>query len=268
MIIRKSKREIQLMRNAGMVVAETIYALCKNAKPGITTRELGEIGADVIASYGGKSAFLHYQTPYTPTPYPGVVCISVNDEIVHGIPGDRKLKDGDIVSVDVGVLLEGYHGDAAGTVGVGKIPEKTRKLLEVTRQCLYNGIEKASPGNRIAQIGKAVQQTAEKNGFGVVRELVGHGVGRDLHEDPQVPNYFINGFSPLLKTGMTIAIEPMITMGHWQVKELSDGWTISTLDGSLSAHFEHSVAITENGPQILTLRENGKEGFDITSKSY
>ncbi|RKZ30440.1 type I methionyl aminopeptidase [bacterium] len=263
MIEFKSRREIDLMRRAGVVVAETIYALCKKAKPGITTGELAAVAADVIESYGAESAFLNYRPRGAQKGFPGVVCISINEEVVHGIPGNRKIADGDVVSFDVGVRLDGYCGDGAGTVIVGNASDSAKRLLDITRQCLYNGIEQAVPGNRIKDIGRAVQVTAESAGFGVVRELVGHGIGREVHEEPQVPNFVTTGFSENIRRGLTIAIEPMITAGSWQVVQMDDGWTVSTADKSLAAHYEHTIAVTENGPQILTLRENGKEGFDL-----
>ena len=264
MIEVKSRREIELMRRAGMVVGETLYALCKATEPGVTTGELAELAGEVIAGYGAENAFLGYETDDSRPPYPGIVCISINEEVVHGIPGSRKIEKGDIVTFDVGTRLDGYCGDGAGTVIVGEVPEQVRKLVDVTLKSLHNGIARAVVGNRIRDIGRAVQLTAESAGFGVVREMVGHGVGRDVHESPQVPNYVTAGQSPKLMPGLTIAIEPMLTAGDWHVVELDDYWTVSTRDGSLAAHFEHTIAVTENGPKILTLRENGKEGFDLT----
>ncbi|MCK5832262.1 type I methionyl aminopeptidase [bacterium] len=263
MIETKSAKEIELMRRSGMVVAETIYALCKNSRIGITTEELNQVAGDTIASYGAKSAFLGYRTAGVKKGFPGIVCISVNEEVVHGIPGKRVIEDGDLISFDVGVELDGFMGDAAGSIIVGTPKREAKRLLEVTLQSLHNGIERAVVGNRIKDIGRAVQLTAESAGFGVVRDLVGHGIGRKLHEDPQVPNYVYRGFSPKIISGMAIAIEPMISAGDWDVRELNDDWTIVTADGSLSAHFEHTIAITDNGPTILTLRENGNEGFDL-----
>ena len=264
MIEIKSRREIELMRRAGMIVAETIHVLCKESKPGITTGELGDIAAEVIYGYGAESAFLNYTPAGSSIGFPGVVCISVNEEVVHGIPGKRVLQEGDLVSFDVGTRLDGYCGDGAGSVVIGdNVSERVLTLMDITKQCLHNGIDSAVEGNRISDIGRAVQITAESAGMGVVRALVGHGIGRDVHEDPQVPNYIAPGFSPRIKPGMVIAIEPMITLGDWRVKELDDEWTIVTADNSLSAHFEHTVAITELGPEILTLRDNGKEGFIV-----
>ncbi|HHS49838.1 MAG TPA: type I methionyl aminopeptidase [candidate division Zixibacteria bacterium] len=263
MIVLKSSAELEAMRRSGMVVAETIHALCKNAKVGIATSELNEIAGETIRSFGAESAFLGYRASGTKRGFPGIVCISINEEIVHGIPGERRLEDGDLVSFDVGVRLDGFCGDAAASMIVGEAPEGTKRLLDVTLLALHNGIEQAVAGSRIKDIGRAVQLTAESAGFGVVRDLVGHGIGRNLHEDPQVPNFVSKGYSPKIMPGMTIAIEPMITMGDWHVEELDDEWTIVTRDSSISAHFEHTVAVTEDGPRILTLRENEREGFDL-----
>jgi methionyl aminopeptidase len=251
------------MRRAGIVVGETIFALCKNVEVGITTAELDRLAGKVIESYGAKSSCLGYGKSRRRKGFPGIICISVNDEVVHGIPGQRKIEDGDIVSFDIVVELEGYCADAAGTIIVGKASTGAERLLDVTHKCLHHGIEQAVCGNRIRDIARAVQLTAESAGFGVVRDLVGHGIGREPHEDPQVPNFVSKGLSPKIVSGMTIAIEPMITMGNWQVKELDDEWTIVTEDGGMAAHFEHTIAVTDNGPEILTLRENGKEGFDL-----
>jgi len=259
----KSDREIELMRRAGIVVGETIYALCKTVRPGITTGELSAVAAKVIESYGAESAFLNYRPEGIRHGFPGVVCISINEEIVHGIPGKRRIAQGDMVSFDVGVRLDGYCADGAGTMIVGNANDGIRRLVDITKQCLHNGIEQAIPGNKIVDIGRAIQLTAESAGFGVVRELVGHGVGREVHEKPQVPNFVSKGFSPVMLEGLTIAIEPMITLGDWHVNEKADGWTITTADGKPAAHFEHTIAVTKNGPKILTLRENGKEGWVI-----
>ena len=262
MIELKSAREINLMRNANMIVAETIFELCKATEPGITTSELNDLALKTITSYGAESAFFGYRVDDDSPPYPGVVCISINEEVVHGIPGSRRIESGDIVSFDVGTKLEGYFGDGAATIAIGDVSKETKRLIEVTLRSLNNGIAHAIIGNKIRDIGRAVQLTAESAGFGVVREMVGHGIGKALHEDPQVPNYVANGYSPRLAEGLTIAIEPMVTVGSWRLKELEDGWTTVTIDGSLSAHFEHSIAVTADGPRILTLRENGKPGFE------
>ena len=264
MIELKSRSEIEAMRRAGAVVAETIHALCKDVHVGVTTAELDRLAGKVIESHGAKSSCLGYGAGKRRKGFPGIVCISVDDEVVHGIPSSRKIHDGDVVSFDVVVELDGYCADAAGSIIVGKPRPGTERLLKVTLESLHHGIEQAIPGNRIRDIGRAVQITAESAGFGVVRDLVGHGIGREPHEDPPVPNFLSRGFSPKIVSGMTIAIEPMITMGTWQVSELDDAWTIVTNDGKSAAHFEHTIAITENGPEILTLLENGKEGFDLT----
>ncbi len=262
MIELKSAREIELMRKAGIVVGETLHVLFEATEPGVTTAELNELAGKTIESYGAESAFLHYVVDDQCPPYPGIVCISVNDEVVHGIPGQRKIESGDLVSFDVGTRLEGFCGDGAGTIIVGDALKDVRRLVDVTRQSLYNGIERTVAGNHIRDISRSVQVTVESARFGIVREMVGHGIGKEVHEEPQVPNFVTSGYSPKLVPGMTLAIEPMVTMGDWRLKELDDKWTLVTADGSLSAHFEHTVAITENGPVILTLRENGKAGFD------
>lgn len=264
MIELKSAREIDLMRAAGMVVGETLYTLCKATEPGVTTAQLNELAGKTIKSYGAESAFLHYEVDNLRDPYPGIVCISINEEVVHGIPGPREIQEGDLVSFDVGTRLEGFCGDGAGTIIVGDAPKEIKRLVDVTRQSLYNGIEQAVVGNHIRDISRAIQVTVESAKFGVVREMVGHGIGSEVHEKPQVPNFVAKGYSPKLVEGMALAIEPMVTVGDWRLKELDDKWTLVTADGSLSAHFEHSVAITKNGPIILTLRENGKAGFDLT----
>jgi methionyl aminopeptidase len=250
------------MRRAGNIVAETIYALFKSAEVGITTGELARIADGTIRKQGGESAFFNYRPPKMKTAYPGIVCISVNEEVVHGIPGKRKLIEGDVVSFDVGVFYDGYVGDGSGTVIIGEGSPTAKRLVEVTKRCLYRGIEQAVIGNKVSDIGRAVQECAETAGFGVVRDLVGHGVGRKVHESPPVPNFRTAGISPKLRPGMTLAIEPMITAGDWHVAELDDGWTIITADKSLAAHFEHTIAITNGKPEILTLRENGKAGFE------
>jgi len=221
------------------------------AQPGVTTGELEDLAARIISESGGTSPFLGY-APVGHPPFPAWTCISVNDEIVHGIPGRRVLEDGDIVTIDCGVELDGWMADSAWTYGVGKISPQAERLLKVTEESLYRGIEKARAGNRTGDIGHAVQLHAEKHGFSVVRELTGHGVGTSLHEDPQVLNYGARGKGDLLRLGMTFAIEPMLNVGRRDIKYKSDGWTIITADGKLSAHFEHTVAIVENGVQILT----------------
>ena len=218
----------------------------KAVKPGVTTAHLDEIAREVIVNEGAVPAFKGLYG------FPGNICLSVNSEVVHGIPGKHKLKEGDIISADVGALVEGYNGDAARTFPVGKVADEIALLLEVTEQSLYEGIKQAVPGNRLGAISNAVQLHAEAAGFGVVRDYVGHGIGRNMHEDPQIPNFGPPDKGPVLKAGMVLAIEPMINLGTYKVKTLGDNWTVVTLDGKPSAHFEHTVAITENGPDILT----------------
>lgn len=246
MIILKSQREINYLRDAGRVVAQTLEEVRKAVRPDITTQELDQIAEEYIKSCGAIPAFKGYHG------FPGNICASVNEEVVHGIPGLRKLKNGDNVSIDIGAVINGYYGDAAITVPVGEVDAQVQQLLDITEQSLYKGIEQAIAGNRLGDISHAVQAHAEKYGYGVVRDFVGHGIGRNMHEDPQIPNYGIPGRGPRLKPGMTLAIEPMINMGTQEVKVLDDGWTVVTTDGRRSAHFEHTIAITPEGPEILT----------------
>lgn len=246
MIILKSDREIGYLRDAGQIVAETFVEIKKAVKPGVTTLELDQIAEKYIKSRGAIPAFKGYHG------FPGNICASVNEEVVHGIPGLRKLKSGDNVSIDIGAVINGYNGDAAITVPVGEVDVEMEQLLKVTEESLYKGIEQAIEGNRLSDISHAVQSHAEKYGYGVVRDYVGHGIGRNMHEDPQIPNYGSPGRGPRLKSGMTLAIEPMINVGTYEVQALDDGWTVVTLDKKPSAHFEHSIAVTDNGPEILT----------------
>jgi methionyl aminopeptidase len=239
------------MREIGQFTAEILLELRERAKPGVTTRELDEIAARALEKRGLNSPFLGY-APGGVAPYPAVLCASVNDEIVHGIPGPRELHEGDIISLDFGVEYRGWHGDSAVTIAVGEISAEARKLLETTHDSLSKGIEKMVPGNRLSDIGHAVQCRAEQEGYGVVRQFVGHGIGREMHEPPQVPNYGRPGRGPRLRAGMVLAIEPMVNAGTEKVRVLKDEWTAVTADGSLSAHFEHTVLITENGPEVLT----------------
>jgi methionyl aminopeptidase len=243
----KSEDDLKLMRPAGWVAGKVLDEIAAFIKPGVTTWQIDNFAAERIKSYDGKSAFLGYRK------FPCHTCLSVNDEVVHGIASERELKFGDIVSVDVGVLHKGFIGDTARTVAVGGCGVAAQRLLDVTEQSLYLGIAQARPGNRVLDISLAVQRYVDSNGFSVVREFVGHGVGRSMHEEPQVPN-FDEGkkSSPKLKPGMTIAIEPMVNIGRADVKILKDGWTVVTQDGSLSAHFEHTVLITDGEPEILT----------------
>jgi methionyl aminopeptidase len=248
MISLKSDRELNQMRKAGSIVAQILSEMVKMVEPGMTTAELDRFAESRCKDFKVAPAFKGYHG------FPATVCISVNDEVVHGIPSTKRvLKDGDIVGLDFGVSYEGWFGDSARTVAVGKISEAAQKLLEVTQESLNRGIQACCDGNRVFDIGHAVQNYVEAFGYSVVREFVGHGIGRALHEDPQVPNYGPKGKGLLLKTGMVLAIEPMINAGGHGVKVLRDGWTAVTVDHSLSAHFEHTVAITPNGPEILTL---------------
>lgn len=221
-------------------------------RPGITTAELDSAIEDLIRARGATPSFKGYYG------YPASSCISVNEEVVHGIPGDRVLREGDIVGVDIGAYRDTYHGDGARTFAVGEVSEEALRLMTVTEECLKRAIEKAKPGNRVGDISSAVQRHAEESGYGVVRQLVGHGIGHALHEDPQVPNYVGGNAGPLLRPGMVIAIEPMLNQGTYEVYTLSDEWTVVTRDHRLSAHFEHTVAITENGPVVLTTRDQDR----------
>lgn len=247
MIIRKSEREIEIMRKAGSIVAQTHALLAEKVTPGITTGELDKIAEEFILSKGGKPAFKGYQG------FPSTLCVAVNEEVVHGFPGNRVLEEGDIIGMDLGVLIDGFYGDSAYTLAVGEISDQAQKLLKVTEESLHQGIEQALEGNRLSDISHAVQKYVEARGYSVVRRFVGHGVGRSLHEDPQIPNFGPAGRGPRLKEGMVLAIEPMINVGTHKVKILDDGWTVITADKELSAHFEHTVAITKDGPRILTL---------------
>jgi methionyl aminopeptidase len=248
MISLKSTQELNLMRKAGGITAQILEEMVEMAKPGISTGDLDKYAERRIKELGALPAFKGYNG------FPASVCISLNDEVVHGIPSSKRfLKDGDIVSLDFGVIYQGWYGDSARTVAVGKVKPEVQKLVDTTRECLYKGIEQCREGNRVFDIGHAVQNYVEGFGFSVVREFVGHGIGRALHEDPQVPNYGPKGKGLLLKVGMVLAIEPMINAGSHEVKVLADGWTAVTVDRSLSAHFEHTVAITPKGPEILTV---------------
>jgi methionyl aminopeptidase len=246
-IVCKSSSEIEKMRRAGHVVRQVLEAVREAVAPGRSTMDLERIAERKIRDLGAKPAFKGYYD------YPCVLCTSINNEIVHGIPSEeRVLKAGDIVSIDTGVVLEGYYGDSAITVPVGELTPELQKLLEVTRESLEHGIEAARVGNTVGDVGAAVQEVVEKNGFSVVREFVGHGIGTKLHEDPQVPNFGKRGYGPKLRDGMVLAIEPMVNMGRPETRLLDDKWTAVTEDGSYSAHFEHCIAVTRNGPVILT----------------
>ena len=246
MIVLKNSSELALMRIAGRISAQALQVGGEMVRPGVTTRQINQKIHNFILSQDAIPSFLGYGG------FPASACISVNDTVIHGIPGDEVIEEGDIVSIDVGAVYKGFHGDNAATFPAGKISPEAQKLLDATRESLYKGIEAAVNGNRVGDISAAVECSIEPYGFGIVRKFVGHGVGKEMHESPEVPNYGVPGRGPRLAVGMTIAIEPMINLGTHDVKILSDGWTVKTADNSLSAHFEHSVAITENGPVILT----------------
>jgi methionyl aminopeptidase len=249
MIILKSERDLEAMRPACSLAVNVLNEIAAFIQPGVTTKEVDDFAASRIKHYGAKSAFLGYRK------YPCQICISVNEQVVHGLAGPRRLTFGDIVSLDVGVIYNGFIGDTAKTVAVGGCSVLAQKLLDITERALYEGIAQALPGKRVTDISRAIQDFVEGNGFSVVREFVGHGVGRTMHEEPQVPNFVDGKSSPRLRPGMTIAIEPMVNAGLPGVKILNDGWTVVTQDGSLSAHFEHTVLITEGEPEILTCPE-------------
>ena len=247
MIVLKSSRELELMKEACQISAEALMVAGEAVKPGVSTKEIDEIAYKFIKKHGATPNFLNYGG------FPATACISINDEVIHGIPkADRILKEGDIVSIDLGAAKNGYNGDNAATFACGKVSDEAKRLMDTTRESLYKGIEQAVPGNRIGDIGNAVQTYCEERGYGVVRDFVGHGVGTKLHEEPSVPNFGHAGRGIRLLPGMTLAIEPMINQGTYKVKQLEDGWTVVTADGKLAAHFEHTIAITNNGPVIMT----------------
>ena len=245
----KTKQEIQKMQAAGSLNALALEGVKKMIRPGLTTRELDETAEMIIRDHGGIPTFKGYPGPY---PYPATLTISINEEMVHGIPSGRTLKEGDIVSVDCGTTLDGFIGDSAFTVGVGEIGEKEERLIQITRESLYKGIEQMLPGKHIGDVGAAIQQHVESAGYYVPRQYTGHGVGREMHEPPQVPNFGVPGQGMLLREGMTIAIEPMVLVGTPNTRVLPDQWTVISADHSLTAHYEHTVAVTSNGPLILT----------------
>jgi len=245
--VRRSAEELDKMRKAGKVVAEMHEATRAAIRPGVTTRQLNEVAADVLSKRGARSNFLNYHG------FPAVICTSPNDMIVHGIPGDYRLEEGDIISIDCGAIVEGYHGDAAYTAGVGEVGDAARRLMEVTERSLWAGIDQLAIGNRLHEVGRAVQRVAEAAGFSVVREYVGHAIGTEMHESPQVPNYWPGSPGPMLKEGMVFAIEPMVNVGSFETYVLDDGWGVMTQDGQLSAHFEHTIAVTADGPEVLTV---------------
>lgn len=246
MILVKSSTEIEYMRESGKIVAKVHSVLKDMIKPGITTKELDEIAERIILEHGAQPAFKGYGG------FPATICASVNEEVVHGIPGDRMLREGDIISIDVGALKNGYYGDSAKTYPVGKISAKAEKLIRVTRESFYEGLKFCKVGYRLSDVSHAIQMHVEAEGFSVVRDYVGHGIGASLHEDPQIPNYGPAGKGPRLSPGMVLAIEPMINAGRFLVRVLGDNWTVVTADGSLSAHYEHTIAITDEDPIILT----------------
>jgi len=265
-IVLKSPRELALMREAGKINARALAAALEVVRPGVTTAEVNRAAAEVLKKSGSVPAFVGVPGAY---PYPAETTISINDELVHGIPGDRRLEDGDIVSIDCGTVHDGFVADSALTVGVGEIAEEAHKLLRITREALFAGIKKMIPGNSTGDVSEAIQAHVEGNGFHVVREYTGHGVGRSMHEEPQVPNYGRKGRGVPLKPGMTIALEPMVMSGSFETRILSDQWTVASKDGRLTAHFEHSIAVTENGPWILTaMDEELDEGEWIRYNNY
>lgn len=255
MISIKSEREIALLEKAGNIVYETHKYLEPFIKPGITTAELDKLASDFILKNGATPSFKGYEG------YPASICTSINQEVVHGIPSKKKLKNGDIIAIDIGACYKGYHGDSAWTYAVGEITDEAKYLMEHTKKSLYIGLNEVKPGNRIGDIGFAISEYATKHNLGVIKELVGHGVGTNIHEEPDVPNYGIKGTGPVLKEGMVIAIEPMLTLGSPEICILDDDWTIETEDYSLSAHYEHTVVVTNNGYKILTGGKNGEEWY-------
>ncbi len=258
MIILKSREEIEKMRKAGRLVAEVLQAVVEAAAVGVTTLELDELAEKMIRAGGAVPAFKGYQPDFIKCgPFPATLCTSVNSEVVHGIPDDRPLSDGDLVSIDTGVELGGYFGDAAVSVVVGTGTPETEKLTDVTRHSLEAAIAMCRPGVRLGDLSHAVQAVVEAEGFNVVRRFVGHGIGTRMHEDPPIPNYGVPGTGPVLKPGMVMAVEPMVNVGTFEVEASADCWPVYTMDGSLSAHFEHTVAVTEDGPDVLTLPEGG-----------
>jgi len=246
MIIIKTPREIEIMRDGGKILARVLKEVAKAIKPDVTTQELDKLAKELVLRLGAKPSFEGYKG------YPAGLCTSVNEEIVHGIPSIRKLKEGDIIGLDLGVLYKGYYTDSAITVPVGKVSAEVLRLIEVTKKALEVGVKQVRVGNHIGDIGAAIGHYVEAQGFNVVRNLVGHGVGKHVHEEPQIPNYGKPGTGPEIKVGMTLALEPMVVMGSWQTEQAQDGWTFVTKDKSFAAHFEHTVAVTEKTPRVLT----------------
>lgn len=252
MIVLRSQREIDKLRRAGEVVAKVLYRMQEIIAPGITTKELDRAAEEVIVKAGAIPSFKGVPCPYGGIDFPGSICASVNDQVIHGIPGDTVLKEGDIISIDVGAILDGYHGDAARTFPVGEVSQEARDLIYHTEESFNRGMACAVEGNRIRDISTAIQQYAEGHGYSIVRDFVGHGIGTEMHEEPQIPNYRTNERGPKILSGMVLAIEPMVNIGTWKVKVLDDNWTVVTADGKLSAHHENTVAVTPKGPEILT----------------
>lgn len=257
MVTRKSREEIARMRQAGRIVAETLALVEEELMPGVSTARLDELAERHIRRSGAVPSFVGYRG------YPSTLCISIDDEVVHGIPGDRVIREGQVVSVDVGAIVDGWHGDAARTFVVGDVDPAVQKLVETTRLAMMAGIEAAQPGNRVGDISAAVEDVAVAAGFGIVRQYVGHGIGTEMHQDPQVPNYRTGARGIRLDPGICLAIEPMLTLGAPETETLADGWTVVTRDGSLAAHFEHTIAVTERGPEILTAIQGEVAGNGI-----
>jgi methionyl aminopeptidase len=246
-IVIKSEREIAAMRQAGRIVAIILEILSEKLRPGMRTKELDVIAVRELDRLGAKPSFKGYRG------FPASLCVSVNDEIVHGIPGERVLQEGDLVSLDLGSIYDGFQGDAAITVGIGAISSAAKQLIKITEESLRAGISAAHDGARLGDVSAAIQGCAEVNGYSVIREYTGHGIGREMHEEPQIPNFGQPGTGPVLKKGMTLALEPMVSMGNWRTRLGSDHWTVMTADGSLAAHFEHTIAITNAEPEVLTV---------------
>jgi len=249
MIIVKSASEIQKMRESGRIAAAAMEKTLYAVRAGVTTQELGQIAEEVFSRMGAKASFKGYNG------FPGAICASVNDQVVHGIPGPRRLEEGDIISIDLGAIFHGYHSDMARTVGVGRIAPEARRLIDVTRESFFRGIAQARAKNHVVDIGRAVQEYVEQNGLSVVRDLVGHGIGQKLHEAPDIPNFVGRSKGPALRAGMTLAVEPMVNLGAADVQWGKDGWTVTTVDGAYSAHYENTIAITEGEPELLTVLE-------------
>ncbi len=261
MIVYKSEAEIEMMRKSSQIVARILSELKQMIRPGLETRELDLYAERRARELGAIPAFKGYRG------YPASLCVSINEEIVHGIPSSRRLKEGDIVSLDFGVVYEGFYGDAALTVPVGKVSEQALRLIEVAEKAFFSGLNELKAGNRLSDVSAAIQKEVEAAGFSVIRAFVGHGIGRSLHEEPQVPNFGLPGHGPKLKEGLTLAIEPMIAAGHWEVEILEDGWTAVTRDRSLSAHYEHTVALTDRGVEILTLDSGNATWLNAGSRA-